>query len=361
MEGIGVYKRKDGRFEARVYLGVTPEGKRRSKSFYGHTPEEAKRKMLVYCKAIAPNYHKTEMTIRELILEWLNIVSMRIKASTYSNYRMKCEKHLIPAFGSLNCCKLDSRQIYGFIKEKRTEGLSVRYILDIITLLKSVFRYAAGEYGIKNVTEGLTMPKTPKKDVRLLTPGEQAILKRYIDSKRDSTSLGIALSLFTGLRIGELCALQWKDIDLKKRILTVGKTIQRIKNFDGNSKTRLIISEPKSSGSRRSIPIPECLVDKLCEFRSDGDIYVISGQLTPTEPRTMQHRFARILKNVGLPSVHFHSLRHAFATRCVELGFDIKTLSEILGHSSVELTLNRYVHSSFDRKKECMSRLKWAG
>lgn len=361
MNSISVYKRKDERFEARVYLGVDNSGKRKYKSFYGHTEEEAKRKMLVYCRSNAVTYNKAEMTVGELILEWLSTVSIRIKASTYANYRTKCEKHLIPAFSSINCCELCSRQIYDFIENKRTEGLSVRYILDIITLLKSVYRYAAREYNIRNVTDGIVMPKAAINDVRLLTSYEQDILKRYIARSRDTTSLGIALSMFTGIRIGELCALKWEDIDLNKRTLTVRKTIQRIKSYDGKTKTKLIISEPKSSRSKRVIPIPDCIMDLLLSLKADGDKYVISNTLMPTEPRTMQYRFARILSNENLPSVHFHSLRHAFATRCIELGFDVKTLSEILGHSSVELTLNRYVHSSFDRKRECMARLKWAG
>ena len=160
-----------------------------------------------------------------------------------------------------------------------------------------------------------------------------------------------------GLRIGEVCALQWKDIDLEKRILTVSKTIQRVQCRTGAKHTKLIITEPKSESSKRTIPIPDCLLPLLKQFRDNDEVSVVSGKKKPVEPRTMQYRFAKILHNADLPSFNYHSLRHLFATRCVELGFDVKTLSEILGHSSVEVTLNRYIHSDLERKRTCMSLL----
>ncbi len=147
------------------------------------------------------------------------------------------------------------------------------------------------------------------------------------------------------------------DIDLEKRIITVSKTLQRVKCFDNKTKTRLIITEPKSESSMRMIPIPDCITDYLTDLKKGDDVYILSGRRRPVEPRTMQYRFAKVLKNAGLPSVHFHSLRHLFTSSCIELGFDIKTLSLILGHSSVELTLNRYVHTSLDRKRRCMALL----
>ena len=169
--------------------------------------------------------------------------------------------------------------------------------------------------------------------------------------------MGVALSMSTGIRIGELCGLQWQDIDLEKRILTVRKTVQRIQCKNGLRKTKLIITDPKSESSMRSIPLTESIVEFLKEFKGEDNKFVLSGKNKPLEPRTMQYRFAKILKNVNLPSVHYHSLRHVFASTCIKLGFDVKTVSELLGHSSVEITLNRYVHSSFDQKREYMERL----
>lgn len=161
----------------------------------------------------------------------------------------------------------------------------------------------------------------------------------------------------TGIRIGELCALQWKDIDLEKRILTVSKTMQRVQVQGGDKKTKLVITEPKSESSRRKIPIPKGMIAFLEKFKGKDSEYIVSDKEKPIEPRAMQYRFQKILKNVKLPSVHFHALRHIFASTCIKLGFDVKALSELLGHSTVELTLNRYVHSSFEQKIKYMERL----
>ena len=253
---------------------------------------------------------------------------------------------------------MKAEDIYQFISKKQKEGLSNRYITDIIILIKTIFKYAVRTYRIFNPLDGIVLPKRKKPEIQLLDETEQADLQQYIAENQNQTTLGVALSMSTGIRIGELCALQWKDIDLEKRILTVSKTMQRIQIQNAVTKTKLIITEPKSESSKRSIPLPECIMDFLKKFKGNAGEYVLSGSNNPTEPRTMQYRFQKILKNVNLPSVHFHALRHIFATTCVKLGFDVKTLSELLGHSSVEITLNRYVHSDFEQKRAYMKRLQ---
>lgn len=168
------------------------------------------------------------------------------------------------------------------------------------------------------------------------------------------SNLGIFISAVTGIRIGELCALKWSDIDLEKRIIAVSKTMQRIKNIGGKTATKIVITPPKSKTSAREIPVPDVLYSYLKKMQCDNDCYVLTGKKLFAEPRTMQYRFASILKRIGLPQVNFHAMRHMFATKCVDVGVDVKTLSEILGHCSVEITLNRYVHSSIERKRSCM-------
>ena len=351
-----IYQRKDGRWEARIALG-TVDGKRKYRSVYGKTREEAEYKLMIARQEQAERFTVTEMTVRELIAEWLHHAGLHLKESTKANYRMKAEKHLLPAFGELQCCELTCRRIYDFIEKKLSEGLSPRYISDMIVLLKSIFRYANRVYNIRNVVSGIILPKSQKSEPVLLSSVQQKQLKAHLSANPSHTALGIALAMHTGIRIGELCALQWADIDLEKRILTVRKTMQRIQTPNGEKRTKLVITTPKSSKSVREIPIPACMMELLRMFAGKSDEYVLSGSKKPVEPRTMQYRFAAILRDMGLPSVHFHSLRHAFASGCIALGFDVKTLSEILGHSSVELTLNRYVHSSMDRKRECMALL----
>ena len=354
-----IYLRKDGRYEARLSLGKNDNGKRKYRSFYGATREEAEMKLMAYQEIPSKEYAITEMTVKELAFDYLNVIKPRLKESSEANYIMKANKHIIPAFGTIKCSLLKAKSIVSFIDDKLKSGLSARYVADIIVLLKSIFRYASRTYGIKNPTEGITVPKKSKSEIAVLNNTEQTTLLSYITADPDLTSLGIVLSLYTGIRIGELCALQWKDVDFDNKTITVRKTIQRIQTAGMKAKTKLVITEPKSQSSIRTIPIPECIIDMLKGYKDSTEKYVISGKFSPIEPRTIQYRFAAILKKAKLPSVHFHSLRHAFATNCIALGFDVKTLSEILGHSSVEITLNRYVHSSMDRKKAFMEKLKW--
>ncbi len=359
--GKNIYFRTDGRFEGRITTGVV-DGKRKYKAFFGKTEEEVAAKMAEYREKqtaiIAPR--TSCLTFGAVHDEWFRSVSYRVKESTAANYTLKAEKHILPVYENTNITEIKHDDIYRFIKDKQEAGLSNRYIVDILVLMKSVFKYAARTYGVQNPMEGLIMPKKGKVEIRLLTTEqEQKLLKILLDNPNQK-DLGIVLARMTGLRIGELCALRWSCVDLEKRILTVKHTLQRVQIKGGKKKTRLMLTDPKSESSKRDIPIPECLIEILKQFQGAADEFVLSGTTKPVEPRTMQYRFATILKNADLPSVHFHSLRHAFASACVKLGFDIKTLSEILGHSGVEITLNRYVHSSFEQKVEFMDRLKIA-
>lgn len=355
-----VYQRQDGRWESRISVGKDENGKRKYRSFYGKTREEAEIKLMAACQSVNGEDILTEMTVAELITEYLHIMSSRLKESTLANYRMKTDKHIIPAFGDIQCCMLNVKEVYSFIEQKMKNGLSVRYISDIIVLLKAIFRYASREYHIRNVLENLIMPKKSKPEITVFSPEQQKKLEHLLAGKGDLTSVGISLSLYMGMRIGEICALKWDDIDLEKREITVRKTIQRIQLKNGKRKTKLIITDPKSTNSIRVLPVPACLARLLEQFQNSAENFVLSGSQKPVEPRVMQYRFAKLLKNANLPSVHFHSLRHLFATNCIALGFDVKTLSEILGHSSIEVTLSRYVHSSMDRKRACMELVKSA-
>lgn len=353
-----LYQRKDGRYEGRLTTGKV-DGKRKYKAFFGRTPEEVSRKMTEFRSVSSPmcNINKT---FSEVYVEWFRSISYRVKESTAANYTLKAEKHILPGFGTQNIAEITQDSIYQFIRSKQEAGLSNRYITDILILIKSVFKYSVQTYHIANPLDGIIMPKRQKAEIRLLTAEEEKRLMQIVMENQNLTTLGIALAKLTGLRIGELCALKWQDIDLEKRILTVSKTIQRIQVKDGKNKTKLVITEPKSETSKRKIPIPECVIEFLRKFQGEPEQFVLSGAEKSVEPRTMQYRFAKILKNGNLPSIHFHALRHMFASNCVKLGFDIKTLSEILGHSGVEITLNRYVHSSFEQKTEYMNRLKMA-
>ncbi len=358
MERFNIYHRRDGRYEGRISRGKRKNGKRRFQYFFGHSREEVQNKIELVCKQTMNG--NCDRTVGQIFSEWFQSIQHRVKESTAANYRMKAEKHVLPVFSDIKADAVTASDIYNFIESKQNFGLSNRYISDILIMMKAVFKYASRTYHFLNPLDGVTLPKQQKPEIELLDEKQQGKLQRYIAENPNHSTLGIALSMSTGIRIGELCALQWEDIDFEKRILTVRKTMQRIQTPDGETKTKLIIAEPKSESSKRKIPIPDCVVSILEEFKGKAKEYLVSGEENPVEPRTMQYRFASILKNVKLPSIHFHALRHMFASKCVKLGFDIKTLSEILGHSKVEITLNRYVHSSFEQKKQYMSRIAMA-
>ncbi|MBR1752966.1 MAG: site-specific integrase [Ruminococcus sp.] len=355
-----IYRRKDGRWEARLSLGTDKNGKRQSRSFYGTTREEANEKMHDFLLLLRTEV-LTEITVRELCTEWLGVMQNHLKISTLANYRMKIEKHIIPAFGTMLCHELSLQKMHSFINDKIESGLSGRYVSDIIVLVKSILKYAKRSYGIESPLEGIIMPKCRKPEVKILSSDEQNTLKSYIAENITLTTLGIAISLFMGLRLGEVCALMWQDIDLEKRIMTVRRTAQRVPVTKGKGKTELVIMPPKSESSMREIPIPDFVFRMMSQLHTADNDFVISGSNKPLEPRTMQYRFAKILRNVNLPSTcTYHGLRHIFATSALEKGFDIKTLSEILGHSKIEVTLSRYIHSTIDRKRSCMELMSWS-
>lgn len=354
--GLNIYHRKDGRWEGRYTDGFRQDGKRRYRSVYAKTYNKVKEILLNVQTSHPAAAPECNMTVKVLFTEWLNFKSINVKESTISNYRFKINKHLLGAFGNLKFSAMSPKIVYDFIAEKKSEGLSAKYISDIIIILKSMAKYTAKTYHCANEIADIVLPKVCKKELHLYSPNEQKILKSALLEDINSSKLGILLCLYTGIRIGELCALKWEDIDLKNSLLCVSKTCQRVKCGDS---TKIIITSPKSASSSRTIPLPDFLTKILREYApSNLSHYFISSTNKIIEPRTVQYRFKAILKKANLPSINFHSLRHMFATNCIEFGFDVKTLSEILGHGTVELTLNRYVHSSQNRKRECMSKLE---
>lgn len=354
--GENIYHRKDGRWEGRYKSGYKENGQAKYRSVYGHSYTEVKQKLAVLKTSAPVVTTSCNMTVNMLFSEWLSAVKLRVKPSTYANYLMKTEKHILPEFGGLRYDTLTVKMLSNFIQEKLDSGLSAKYVSDIIIVFKSMAKYILRIYGFRNLLADVELPKVQGKEAFLLTYNQQLQLCRYLQRNMSTTSLCVLLSLYTGLRVGEICGLMWGDIDFEKSILTVRRTVQRIRNSIHG--TRLIADAPKSHTSKRTIPIPKFIMKLLRDSRSNDNYYILSSTDHIIEPRTLQRRFKSILKKANLPSVSYHSLRHAFATNCLQIGFDVKTLSEILGHASVETTLNRYVHTSMERKTACMTLLE---
>ena len=213
-----------------------------------------------------------------------------------------------------------------------------------MTVFKSMLGYAQEEYCFHLSLKNVVLPKIEKKQIERIGDTEQKRLISYLKVNMSLTAFGILLSLCMGLRIGELCGLKWDDVDFQHKILHIRRTVQRITSANSNRKTKVIISTPKSATSFRDIAIPDFLMEYFRKFRDEADFFILSASEKPIEPRTMQYRYKKILQCAEMENHNYHKLRHTFATNCAEKGFDVKTLSVILGHSTVNLTLNRYVH-----------------
>lgn len=352
--GENIYKRKDGRWEGRYRLTNQMDRKAKYRSVYGKSYQEVKRKLLALKSQPEQERSAGKVTVNTLFSEWLSAIRNTVKESTFANYTMKIKKHLLPEFGSVLYENLTAAMVHDFIARIINSGLSAKYVSDIIIILKSMTKHMKRVHGYRNPVEFVNLPKQHKYEKKLYSDAQQKQLAAFLIQNLNRTSLGILLSLYTGLRIGEICGLKCSDIDFENGILTVRRTVQRIQTEAGS---RLTVTAPKTHSARRSIPIPSYIMKLLRQFACSGEMYLLSGTDKITEPRTMQNRFHSLLKKAGLPSVNYHSLRHMFATNSLQAGFDVKTLSEILGHASVETTLRAYVHSSMERKIMCMNLL----
>lgn len=296
---------------------------------------------------------REENNLKKLSKEWLENNKNSFKKSTHQSYAYIVDKYLLPTELSLiSINELDINDFVLFTNSLLSKGLSAKMINDILIVINQLIKYSSNKYDTKLIS--LPYVKETKKEMRVLSRSEQQILEKHLKNDIDIYKFGTLISLYTGIRIGELCALQWGDIC--NGTIKIYKTMYRLKDENGCSK--VVIETPKTNSSNRTIPIPLFLNYIIESHRSQDDDYILSNsKLAYVEPRLMQMNFKKIVNECNLEKVTFHTLRHTFATRCVECGFDIKTLSEILGHSDVKTTLNKYVHSSMELKQENMNKL----
>lgn len=348
--------RKDGRYMGRFRTGYH-DGKIIYQYVYGRTYEEAEIKLRIAHEVEMTFNIRNNITIRQAYSEWIDSVVNRVKESTYANYKKKFENHILPVFGDLLCTELKSAGINKFINDKLSDGLSAGYIKDIIVVFKSMLKYVSDEYGLNISIKNITLPKVERKQIQKLDSSQEKAILRHIQQNITLSSLGVLFSLLMGLRIGEVCGLMWSDVDFKRHILNINRTVQRISLPNGNRKTKVIVSVPKSGHSVRSIVIPDILMDYLKQLRSSDDNYILSDSKKPVEPRTMQNRYKKILVESEVDETNYHRLRHTFATNCAEAGFDAKLLSVILGHSDVNITFNRYIHPTAEHQQKMMKKI----
>ncbi len=371
-KGKNIFKRKDGRWEARYIKGYDLSGKARYGFCYGKTYDEARKKAEL-ARAACINGNPAEMGNGCLINqethfallcgEWLMLRKSRVRESTFVKYTSILEKHICPKMGMYRLREMNAWKVEMFKTELLASGLAPKTVKDILVVLSGILRYAAREYpGAVNAVE-IVYPKEIRQETRVLSTEEQQHLIRYLLTDLDSCKFGVLLAMLTGIRIGELCALRWSDIRVNEHLVRISSTMQRLRvtGDAAGSKTRVYTGIPKSDASLRSIPLPEILVHFCRKMEPENPMaYVLTGTEQYMEPRTLQYRLKKYMKDCGLEGVHFHTLRHTFATRCVEEGFELKSLSEIMGHSSPGVTISRYVHSSMELKKRDMEKLSGA-
>ena len=369
-KGENIYKRKDGRWEGRYIRLYDENGKAKYGYVYGKNYSDVKQRLLekkAYSGSQADMASKCSALYSEVLDAWLQSTRINIKESTYARYSHLIDTHIRSQLGKYQISKISTQLIEGFIENllscgrvDNNGGLSAKTVTDILTIVKSTIDYARYNNLVVSCNLSKLTIKKKDKEMRVLCQSEQDALIRVLIADMDLYKFGVLLSLYTGIRIGELCALQWEDLSITNSTLKVRKTMQRIQetNIGASSKTKIIITEPKSDCSIRDIPLPSFLVEIARQFRDHPKAYILSGVRGKyIEPRTMQNRFKTYVKESGISDANFHSLRHTFATRCVEVGFELKSLSEVLGHSNVNITLNRYVHSSFELKYSNMNKL----
>ena len=368
-KGENIYKRKDGRWEGRyikerrngravygsVFARTYLEAKRKKNDAIAHIQESAKRK----------DKKKCPPTLSTIGRQWLDDLRLTRKPSTIVKYENQLRKHIFPVFGNQKIDQITNDDIIAFSKSLLSgQGtadapMSPKSVSDILSRMKSIRRYALMEgMEVQYAADCIAIPQHSQ-PIRVLDRKEEEVLYRYLNDHCGLTELGILLCLFTGIRLGELCALRWDDFSMDERKVHIRRTMQRLQTRDSTHKTKtyIDISAPKSACSIRTIPIPDHIFNVLQKSYAEN-AYLLTGSLQKfIEPRTMQNRFKKILADCHIPDANFHALRHTFATRCVEVGFDIKSLSEILGHASISITLDRYVHPTMELKQENMNRL----
>lgn len=359
-KGENIYKRKDGRWEGRYIKKRTPDGKIRYGYVYGKKYTEVKERLIVLKAKYSGEQHIQTIyygDFSDWLLFWREkYLKKTVKQTTFSVYSGVINNYLLLYFNKKRLTKINATDIQEFIEYLENLHLSSGYIRNIFHILKNCLSEAEKQgYINQNPCERITLPKLTIKAVHALTINEQRKLEMVAFQSKSCSP--IILALYSGMRIGEISGLKWSDIDFDKEIIHVQRTVYRISKSAGDKmKTQLVEGTPKTESSRRIIPLSQNLKKYLLNKKREMSCeYVVADKGKITEPRLINYRFKRLLCKAGLENVHFHSLRHTFATRCLENGADITSLSRLLGHTSVKMTLDTYTDSMLENRRAAIS------
>jgi integrase len=297
--------------------------------------------------------------ISQVIDLWKSNKKMYVKKSSFSAYTLLIENHLLPVFGDKYA--IEEAEVQIFVFEKLEAGLSQKTIKDILIVLKMILKFGAKNKWLIYTPFDIQFPTDREKyTIEVLNRSEQRKIMKYIQEHFTFRNLGVYICLSSGMRIGEVCALTWEDVDTDNGVISVNRTIQRIYVIeDGNRKTELMLDTPKTKNSIREIPISKDLLRILKPFKKivNPSFFVLTNDAKPTEPRTYRSYYKNMMKELNMPDLKFHGLRHSFATRCIESNCDYKTVSVLLGHSNISTTLNLYVHPNMEQKKKAIEQM----
>lgn len=313
-----------------------------------------------------------EILFSQLCRQWSESVRYQVKPSTYGVYLTMIEKHILPDLGEFPVSELNNKTLEQYFQEKQSQDLSWNTLRLIVFLLKAILQIGE-ELGV-GPKERLHyhIPKYKKSSIRMIEHDHTERLLHYLEDSDKIFDMGLLISICTGIRVGELCGLQWGDVNWVGGTIRINRTVSRIRNPETGSqtekwqelclkedlsKTIIYIGTPKTGTSIREIPLPDFLILKMLQHKRGESCFILTGTSKCMEPRGVQRRFKNLLRRRSIPEINIHALRHAFASRWIENGFDSKSLSEILGHSSVKITMDIYVHSNMEQKKLYMNRM----
>mgnify|MGYP000596204212 FL=1 len=300
-----------------------------------------------------------EKTINQITEEWKEEKKKYVKKSTYAAYQLLIQNHIKPYFGDLY--KVNEEKVQQFVFDKLDAGLSEKTIRDIIIVLKMILKFGIKNGYLEYVQIDAKFPSTQeKKDLDVLSKADQKKFMEHLRNNFTFKNLGIFICLSTGMRIGEICGLRWCDVDTVEGVIKVRHTLQRIYIIEGETRhTELLLDTPKTANSVRDIPMSSELLKMLKSLNKvvNENYYVISNDIKPIEPRTYRNYYKKLCRQLDIPELKFHGLRHSFATRCIESKADYKTVSVLLGHSNISTTLNLYVHPNKEQKKKTIDKM----
>lgn len=300
-----------------------------------------------------------EKTINQITEEWKEEKKKYVKKSTYAAYQLLIQNHIKPYFGDLY--EVNEEKVQQFVFDKLDAGLSEKTIRDIIIVLKMILKFGIKNGYLEYVQIDAKFPsKQEKKDLDVLSKADQKKFMEHLRNNFTFKNLGIFICLSTGMRIGEICGLRWCDVDTVEGVIKVRHTLQRIYIIEGETRhTELLLDTPKTANSVRDIPMSSELLKMLKSLNKvvNENYYVISNDIKPIEPRTYRNYYKKLCKQLDIPELKFHGLRHSFAMRCIESKADYKTVSVLLGHSNISTTLNLYVHPNKEQKKKTIDKM----